>query len=91
LLEQLSTHLSGYFGLNEDGNVVELQKTDIPDIIFTNRFLKQFSEDTSSREAFSPENGSHTSIKKVTLDDNFEVINEEVISTKTSSGAVYSR
>lgn len=53
LIEKLSLHLTDYY--NEfDGKlkVQEFQKTNIPQVLLTNRFLRLFSEDMINRESF---------------------------------------
>ncbi len=53
IIQKLSVNLSDFFNNKYDRpNKHELKKTDIPDILLQNRFLKLFSEDMNNREAF---------------------------------------
>ena len=53
LIEKLSLHLTDYYN-KFDGKlkVQKFQKTDIPQVLLTNRFLRLFSEDMINRESF---------------------------------------
>lgn len=54
ILEELSTHLTDYFGQSEleSKRLQELSREDIPDIVFNNRFLDTFSRPMRERAAF---------------------------------------
>ena len=80
LIEKLSLHLTDYY--NEfDGKlkVQEFQKTDIPQVLLTNRFLRLFSEDMINRESF------------MCLSNNFNDENDDcsTVCVLNSSGAYY--
>ena len=54
VIEKLSTHLADYFNnYYEKPKIREYGKTDIPEILLQNRFLKLFSEDMNNRAAFA--------------------------------------
>ncbi|MGM3217858.1 hypothetical protein ACSQ5K_24225 [Pseudomonas sp. PhalM4] len=55
ILEELSTHLTDYFGQSEleSKRLQELSREDIPDIVFNNRFLDTFSRPMRERAALS--------------------------------------
>ncbi|MEA3233749.1 hypothetical protein OP492_03650 [Pseudomonas mosselii] len=57
LLEQLSIHLTDYFGKSklESKQLQKLSRENIPDIVFNNRFLDTFSRPMRERAAFTTE------------------------------------
>lgn len=60
ILDELSLHLSDYFN-NEiftDGYIKEFNRTDIPDILFSNHFLDTFSRPMDERSPFVEHKGS---------------------------------
>lgn len=63
VLEELSTHLTDYFGQSklESKRLQELSREDIPDIVFKNRFLDTFSRPMRERAAFVSESNALTS------------------------------
>lgn len=80
LIEKLSLHLTDYYN-KFDGKlkVQEFQKTDIPQVLLTNRFLRLFSEDMINRESF------------MCLSNNFNDENDDcsTVCVLNSSGAYY--
>lgn len=80
LIEKLSLHLTDYYN-KFDGKlkVQEFQKTDIPQVLLTNRFLRLFSEDMINRESF------------MCLSNNFNDENDacSTVCVLNSSGAYY--
>lgn len=53
VLDQLSINLSSYFDNSGLNKVETHERADVADILLSNRFLKQFSEDMSNRDIFS--------------------------------------
>lgn len=60
VLEELSTHLTDYFGQSEleSGKLQKLCREDVPDIVFNNRFLDTFSRPMRERAAFVSESSN---------------------------------
>lgn len=77
IIEQLSLHLSSYFTNSNLKKTVELSRSDIPDILLDNRFMKLFSEDMKNRELFIEEFNEDTPL------------NGKIVSAYHSSGAVF--
>lgn len=84
VIEKLSTQLCDFFNNNgEKSHIREMQKSDIPDILLQNRFLKLFSEDMINRAAFVSE--------MVSNDEKSPKSIGKVVYATNSSGAIYSR
>ncbi|MBP1640853.1 MAG: hypothetical protein H6Q17_2436 [Bacteroidetes bacterium] len=54
LIDELSTHLTDYFNLRglDKKQLVQISRNDIPDILFSNRFLELFSKPMEQRASF---------------------------------------
>lgn len=78
VIEQLSLHLSAYFNNSGLKDIVELSRSDVPDILLDNRFMKLFSEDMQNRELF---------IEDFNKDNS--PTNGKIVSAYHSSGAVF--
>ncbi len=80
MLENLSTHLADYFNHPdfEDEKLHTFARTDIPDVLLSNRFLELFSKPMEDRALFSAENSTipHSA---------------EVVMATGKDGAFYSR
>jgi hypothetical protein len=82
VLSSLSRHLLDYFGVHSDGDngdLIILTHTDIPDVLLQNRFLKLFSEPMDERAAF------------VGAVDDEHPSHDTVYMQQTSGGALYAR
>lgn len=93
VLEILSLHLSAYFGevdfSNEDKLTV-LERSDIPTVLLTNKFLELFSRPMEEREAFQAEKredeGLYTIKRSTGRDDE-----GTIVSAYSKSGAIFHR
>ena len=82
VMEKLSTHLRDYFNNhNERIRIHEIGRTEIPEILLSNRFLRLFSEEMSNRAAFACDG----------TQDNNEEKAGKVVYAMNSAGALYSR
>ncbi|MFE0187320.1 hypothetical protein [Streptomyces sp. NPDC058989] len=54
VLEDLTTHLTGYFNgyAGRDEDLRTYERNDLPDVLLANRFLELFSRDMADRDAF---------------------------------------
>ncbi len=66
ILETMSTHLTDFFNLNniDKGQLIELNRNDIPSILLSNQFLELFSKPMEQRAAFKEERKSENGDKK---------------------------
>jgi len=82
VIEKLSTHLTDYFN-NPHGKqrIKEFQKSDIPEVLLKNRFLKLFSEDMINRAIFVCDEEYTDNIK----------CDGEIVYAHNSSGGFYHR
>lgn len=83
VIEKLSMHLSSYFNnYYEKPKVREFQKSDVPEVLLKNRFLRLFSEEMLNRAAFTCDNS---------LWDDDKEPGKRIVYARNSNGAIYKR
>lgn len=84
VLDSLSMNLSSYFDNSGLNKIETHERADVADILLSNRFLKQFSEDMINRDIFSdfPITDKHADEPKT---------KSKVVRAYLASGAIYSR